>query len=78
MAYAESCDPGRPAGKCPTECFLSAFGHLPRSAPKSAFEYFLAFLGLKQGARQGGRTLRKGVFLPSKHLLSAFYNIPPF
>ena len=29
--------PGTWAGKCPTECFLSAFGHLPRSAPKSAF-----------------------------------------
>ena len=24
----------------------------------------------------GGRTLRKGVFLPSKHLLSAFYDTP--
>ena len=39
------CDPGRHleecsgarAGKCPTECFLSAFGHLARSTPKSAF-----------------------------------------
>ena len=30
-----------------------------------------------QGARGGGRTLRKGVFLPSKRLLSAFYNPPP-
>ena len=28
-------------------------------------------------AREGGRTLRKGVFLPSKRLLSAFYNAPP-
>ena len=25
------------AGKCPPECFLSNFGHLPRSAPGSAF-----------------------------------------
>ena len=29
--------PGVRAGKCPTECFLSVFGHLARSAPKSAF-----------------------------------------
>ena len=29
------------------------------------------------GAREGGRTLRKGVFLPSKRLLSAFYITPP-
>ena len=29
------------------------------------------------GARKGGRTLRKCVFLPSKRLLSAFYNTPP-
>ena len=27
----------------------------------------------KLGAREGGRTLRKDVFPPSKHLLSAFY-----
>ena len=26
-----------PAGKCPPECFLCAFGHLAQSAPKSAF-----------------------------------------
>ena len=26
------------AWKCPTECFLSNFGHLPQSAPKSAFK----------------------------------------
>ena len=25
------------------------------------------------GVRKGGRTLRKDVFLPSKHLLSAFF-----
>ena len=25
------------ARKCPPECFLGNFGHLPRSAPKSAF-----------------------------------------
>ena len=38
-----SCDPGRHfhecsaarAGKCPTERFLSDFGHMPRSAPIS-------------------------------------------
>ena len=29
-------------------------------------------------AREGGRTLRKDVFLPSKHLLSAFYKMLPF
>ena len=29
------------------ECFLSAFGQLVRSAPKSAFECFLAFLAPK-------------------------------
>ena len=29
------------------------------------------------GAREGGRTLRKDVFLPSKHLLSAFYKTLP-
>ena len=27
--------------------------------------------------REGGRTLRKDVFLPSKHLLSAFYETLP-
>ena len=32
----------------------------------------------QSGAREGGRTLRKGVFLPSKRLLGAFYNTPPF
>ena len=30
------------AGKCPTECFLSAFGHLAPSAPNMLFECFLA------------------------------------
>ena len=43
--FVQCCDPGRHlqdwpgarAGKCPTECLLSAFGHLARSAPKSAF-----------------------------------------
>ena len=29
------------------------------------------------GAREGGRTLRQDVFLPSKHLLSAFYEKLP-
>ena len=29
------------------------------------------------GEREGGRTLRKDVFLPSKHLLSAFYETLP-
>ena len=29
------------------------------------------------GAREGGRTLRKDVFLPSRHLLSAFYKTLP-
>ena len=32
---------------------------------------------LSWGAREGGRTLRKDVFLPSKHLLSAFYETLP-
>ena len=32
---------------------------------------------LKIGCTQRGRTLRKGVFLPSKHLLRAFYDTPP-
>ena len=27
-----------------------------------------------QGARSGGRTLRKGMFLPFMHLLRAFYD----
>ena len=31
---------------------------------------------LPWGARRGGRTLRKGVFQPPKHLLSAFYDNP--
>ena len=30
-----------------------------------------------KGAKEGGRSLRKGVFLPSKRLLSAFCNPPP-
>ena len=34
--------PGPRAGKCPPECFLSDFGHLPASAPKSAFWRFLS------------------------------------
>ena len=29
------------------------------------------------GCTRRGRTLRKGLFLPSKHLVSAFYNTPP-
>ena len=29
------------------------------------------------GCTRRGRTLRKDAFLPSKYLLSAFYNIPP-
>ena len=32
---------------------------------------------LAEGAREGGRTLRKDVFLPSKHRLSAFYKTLP-
>ena len=34
-------------------------------------------LGHKQGAREGGRTLQRDAFLPSKHLLSAFYKTFP-
>ena len=57
------CDPSRHlqecsgarAGKCPPECFLSVFGHLAPSAPKSAFECFVAVLVLKK--RQ--KTLKK-------------------
>ena len=30
-----------------------------------------------QGAREGGRSLRKDVFLPSKHFLSGFYKTLP-
>ena len=33
--------------------------------------------GVRSAFGQGGCTLRKGVFLPSKHLLSAFYDTPP-
>ena len=32
----------------------------------------------KVGCTRGGRTLRKDVFLPSKHFLSAFYKTLPF
>ena len=32
---------------------------------------------LLSGAREGGHTLRKDVFLPSKHLLSALYKTLP-
>ena len=32
---------------------------------------------LDECAREGGRTLRKDVFLPSKHLLIAFYKTLP-
>ena len=32
----------------PTECFLSASGHLARSGSTSAFEGFLTLLGLKK------------------------------
>ena len=31
----------------------------------------------QRGAHEGRRTLPKGVFLPSKRLLSTFYNTPP-
>ena len=37
----------------------------------------IAMYHSNQGAREGGRTLRKGVSLPSKRLLSTFYNTPP-
>ena len=33
---------------------------------------------MKQGVREGGRTLRKDVFLPSKHLLSTFRLLSAF
>ena len=39
--------------------------------------FFCWFLAEDKSARKRGRTLRKGVFLPSKHLLSAFYDTPP-
>ena len=35
-------------------------------------------LGLQEILGRGGRTLRKDVLLPSKHLLSAFYDNTPF
>ena len=62
----KNCDPGRHlqecsgarAGKCPAECFSSAFEHLPRSAPKSAFRVlFVAFLGLKSAKKHSKNTL---------------------
>ena len=31
----------------------------------------------EEGAHEGGRTLRKDVFLPSQHLLSVFYKTLP-
>ena len=56
-------------------------------APKFGSEKVSRYTGVSQlqlrvsrytvQAREGGRTLRKGVFLPSKRLLSAFYNTPP-
>ena len=46
------------AGKCPPECFLSNVGHLPRSAPKSAFRaLFGVFLGLKNAKKHSKSTL---------------------
>ena len=40
-------------------------------------EQGLAILREAHGAREGGHTLRKDVFLPSKHLLSGFYEKLP-
>ena len=53
-----------------------------RTRAKIAYAYQLqiAFFGRvfsSIGAREGGRTLRKGVFLPPKYLLSAFFTTPP-
>ena len=45
------------AWKCPPECFLGNFGHLPRSAPKSAFRVLLAFLGPKNAKKHSKSTL---------------------
>ena len=39
---------GPRAGKCPTECFLSAFGQLPRSAPRSAFRVLFGVFSPKR------------------------------
>ena len=36
-----------------------------------------AIVAWEWGAREAGRALRKDMFLPSKHLLSAFYKTPP-
>ena len=38
------------AGKCPTERFLSAFGHLPRSAPRSFFVVLFGTLAKKKNS----------------------------
>ena len=44
--------------------------YVPNSSPATKWT-------LNWGAREGGRTLRRDVFLPSKHLLSAFYETLP-
>ena len=50
--------PAARAWKCPTECFLSSFGHLPRSVPKSVFwVFFLAFSGPKKAEKRSKSTL---------------------
>ena len=56
--------------------FLSA----PSAPPfkKGKFDFYCRLAVSDHfGARRGGRTLQKGVFLPSKHLLSALYDTHP-
>ena len=55
--YRSAC-PGARTWKCPAECFVSDFGRLPRSAPKSAFRvFFFTLLGLKDA-----RSTQKALF----------------
>ena len=60
------------AGKCPPECFLGNFGHLPRSAPKSAFWVLLRQKAVKKhslghseaGAQNCPKSTPGGTFRP--------------
>ena len=72
----------RQMGAIPPSAILSGkgiarYGGVSRIGPLSSNGAVQIRVGLELAGPKGGRTLRKSVFLPSKHLLSAFYDTPP-
>ena len=68
--HLQECSGAR-AGKCPTECFLSAFGRLARSAPKSAFRVFFGTFGAKKRPKALKKHSEPGAQKHSKKALRA-------